>query len=156
METSTVLVVEDEREIRELLRRYVERAGFTVRTTGSGVRGHPDCSTRAVSTLSCSTSGCPMSTASRCCARPVPTAGVPVVVLTARSDVADRIRGLELGADDYVTKPFSPTEVVLRVQAVLHRTRGDTDPEAPRRSATAGCASTRPATRSVGTAGRWS
>ena len=53
--------------------------------------------------------------------------GVPVVVLTARTEVADRVHGLELGADDYVTKPFSPTEVVLRVQAVLHRTRGGSD-----------------------------
>jgi two-component system alkaline phosphatase synthesis response regulator PhoP len=49
---------------------------------------------------------------------------VPVVVLTARSQVEDRIDGLRRGADDYVTKPFSPTELVLRVQAVLHRTQG--------------------------------
>ena len=56
---------------------------------------------------------------------------LPVLVLTARSDLDDRIRGLELGADDYVTKPFSPREVVLRVQAVLHRTEHGTDDGGP-------------------------
>ena len=54
--------------------------------------------------------------------------GVPVIVLTARIAIEDRIRGLELGADDYVTKPFSPTEVVLRVKAVLHRVSKRAEP----------------------------
>jgi two-component system alkaline phosphatase synthesis response regulator PhoP len=115
-----VLVVEDEREIRELLRRYLERAGLAVTTTGSGAEavrlleagglglvvldlGLPD------------VDGAEVLRAARAGQR------VPVVVLTARSAVEDRIRGLESGADDYVTKPFSPTEVVLRVQAVLAR-----------------------------------
>jgi DNA-binding response OmpR family regulator len=56
---------------------------------------------------------------------------VPVVVLTARSTIEDRINGLRLGADDYVTKPFSPTEVVLRVGAVLQRARGAATETAP-------------------------
>jgi DNA-binding response OmpR family regulator len=60
--------------------------------------------------------------------------GVPVVVLTARTSVEDRIHGLRLGADDYVTKPFSPTEVVLRVGAVLQRARGTAAGAAPLQS----------------------
>jgi DNA-binding response OmpR family regulator len=127
VETGTVLVVEDEREIRELLRRYLERAGFAVLTTGSGAQAlqmlHEDTSDLVVLDLGLpDVDGIEVLRAARA------EGGVPVIVLTARSEVADRIRGLELGADDYVTKPFSPTEIVLRVQAVLHRTRGDADP----------------------------
>jgi DNA-binding response OmpR family regulator len=127
VETGTVLVVEDEREIRELLRRYLERAGFAVLTTGSGAQAlqmlAEDASDLVVLDLGLpDVDGVEVLRAARV------DSGVPVVVLTARGEVADRIRGLELGADDYVTKPFSPAEVVLRVQAVLHRTRGDADP----------------------------
>jgi len=119
-----VLVVEDDRELRELVRRYLQRAGHTVQTTGSGAEaigllagggvalvvldlGLPDIDGREVLT-----------------AAHEDGREVPVVVLTARSSVDDRIEGLRRGADDYVTKPFSPTELVLRVEAVLHRTRG--------------------------------
>jgi two-component system phosphate regulon response regulator PhoB len=58
------------------------------------------------------------------------TAGLPVILLTARSEENDRVRGLEVGADDYVTKPFSPRELIARIQAVLRRTQPDSD-EAP-------------------------
>jgi two-component system alkaline phosphatase synthesis response regulator PhoP len=119
-----VLVVEDDRELRELVRRYLERAGHPVHTTGSGAEaigaltgggvelvvldlGLPDVDGREV--LAAARAG---------------DQEVPVVVLTARSGVDDRIDGLRRGADDYVTKPFSPTELVLRIEAVLHRTRG--------------------------------
>ncbi|GAA4474790.1 response regulator transcription factor [Phytohabitans houttuyneae] len=127
--TGTVLVVEDDREIRELLRRYLERDGYIVRTTSSGAQalrllgdggvdlvvldlGLPD------------VGGFEVLAAAR---RDDPAgrhSGVPVVVLTARAGVEDRIRGLQRGADDYVTKPFSPTELVLRVRAVLDRVSG--------------------------------
>ncbi|HUX68928.1 MAG TPA: response regulator transcription factor [Cellulomonadaceae bacterium] len=116
----TVLVVEDEREIRELLRRYLERAGLAVLTTGSGAE--------AVSLLATSAPdlvvldlGLPDVDGLEVLREARDGRRVPVLVLTARSTVDDRIRGLELGADDYVTKPFSPHEVVLRVQAVLAR-----------------------------------
>lgn len=115
----TVLVVEDERDIRDLLRRYLERAGHAVLTTGTGAEalrllqdtepdlvlldlGLPDIDGLEV-----------LDAAHR--------QGTSVIALTARSAVEDRIRGLEHGADDYVTKPFSPQEVVLRVAAVLGR-----------------------------------
>ncbi|MGW4064199.1 response regulator transcription factor [Amycolatopsis sp. NPDC004747] len=124
--SATVLVVEDEKEIRELLRRYLERAGFAVVTTGSGARALALLEARAAGLVLLDlglpdVDGVEVLRAARDRGR------VPVVVLTARGSVDDRIRGLELGADDYVTKPFSPTEVVLRVQAVLNRTAGTPD-----------------------------
>ncbi|MDX3192285.1 response regulator transcription factor [Streptomyces sp. MN03-5084-2B] len=124
--SATVLVVEDEKEIRELLRRYLERAGFAVVTTGSGARALELLGAHAAELVLLDlglpdVDGVEVLRAARDGGR------VPVVVLTARGSVDDRIRGLELGADDYVTKPFSPTEVVLRVQAVLNRTAGSPD-----------------------------
>jgi DNA-binding response OmpR family regulator len=119
--TASVLVVEDDREIRDLLRRYLERAGLAVHTTASGAEAIRLLETDGVG-LTVLDLGLPdvdgldVLRAARSGERQV-----PVVVLTARDGVEDRIRGLRLGADDYVTKPFSPTELVLRVQAVLHR-----------------------------------
>lgn len=115
----TVLVVEDERDIRELLRRYLERADYAVLTSATGAEaiGYLEGGTADLVLLDL---GLPdidgfevLKTAT--------VVGVPVIALTARSSVEDRIRGLERGADDYVTKPFSPQEVVLRVGAVLGR-----------------------------------
>jgi DNA-binding response OmpR family regulator len=121
---ATVLLVEDERKLRELVRSYLERAGFTVLSTGSGAEaltlaasGSPD-----LVVLDLGLPDIPGETV----ARELRSAGggVPVLMLTAKSGEEDRIRGLELGADDYVTKPFSPRELVLRVQAILRRGRG--------------------------------
>ena len=122
--SGSVLVVEDDREIRDLLRRYLERAGFTVHTTASGAEAirllAADGTTLVVLDLGLpDVDGLEVLRAARS-----GRGGVPVVVLTARDGVDERIRGLQLGADDYVTKPFSPTELVLRVQAVLHRANG--------------------------------
>ena len=64
---------------------------------------------------------------------------VPILMLTAKSDERDRIAGLELGADDYVTKPFSPRELVLRVQAVLRRGRAGGGPDRSRHHLATGC-----------------
>jgi DNA-binding response OmpR family regulator len=123
---ATVLVVEDERKLRELVRSYLERAGFTVLSTGSGAEaitmaasaapdlvildlGLPDVPGEAVARELRATSA----TGNK--------GATPILMLTAKSAAEDRIRGLELGADDYVTKPFSPRELVLRVQAILRR-----------------------------------
>jgi DNA-binding response OmpR family regulator len=118
--SSTVLVVEDDREIRDLVRRYLERAGFGVLETGSGVRAL-DLLARHAAELVVLDLGLPDLDGLEVLRA---ADGVPVVVLTARGEVADRIAGLRLGADDYVVKPFSPTELVLRVQAVLGRALG--------------------------------
>lgn len=119
-----VLVVEDERDIRELLRRYLVRAGLSVivAPTGSTAlleleESQPD--------LVLLDLGLPDIDGREVLIRATP--GIPVIVLTARAALPDRIAGLRAGADDYVVKPFSPTEVVLRVQAVLARRRVDRD-----------------------------
>ncbi|WP_067797751.1 response regulator transcription factor [Actinomadura formosensis] len=121
-----VLVVEDEKEIRDLLRRYLERAGHVVVTTGSGAEAIRLISEHAVRLVVLDL-GLPDVDGMEVLRAARADGGIPVVVLTARSAVEDRIRGLESGADDYVTKPFSPTEVVLRVQAVLNRMEGGAD-----------------------------
>ena len=117
---ATVLLVEDERKLRDLVRSYLERAGFTVLSTGSGAEaltlaasGSPD-----LVVLDLGLPDIPGETVAR---ELRAAGGVPVLMLTAKSSEEDRIRGLELGADDYVTKPFSPRELVLRVQAILRR-----------------------------------
>jgi DNA-binding response OmpR family regulator len=115
-----VLVVEDERDIRDLLRRYLERAGLSVITTASGAEALA-LTRRGAADLMVLDLGLPDIEGTEVLEEVRRESAVPVIVLTARSDLQDRIRGLELGADDYVTKPFSPREVVLRVQAVLQR-----------------------------------
>jgi two-component system alkaline phosphatase synthesis response regulator PhoP len=118
-----VLVVEDDRELREVVRRYLERAGHAVRTTGSGAEALGALAAGAVDLMVLDL-GLPDVDGLEVLAAARDGRTVPVVVLTARSQVEDRIDGLRRGADDYVTKPFSPTELVLRVEAVLARTRG--------------------------------
>src|SRR5579859_5981726 len=120
---ATVLVVEDEKQIRDVLRRYLERAGYAVLTTGSGAQAIELLADRAVD-LTVLDLGLPDVDGTEVLRQARATADLPVLVLTARSALEDRIAGLRLGADDYVCKPFSPTEVVLRVQAVLSRARG--------------------------------
>lgn len=121
--TDTLLVVEDDREIRDLLRRYLERAGYQVHTTGSGADAIQMLAAGGLGLVVLDL-GLPDVDGLDVLAAAREHDGVPVVVLTARGGLEDRIRGLERGADDYLPKPFSPTELVLRVQAVLHRTRG--------------------------------
>jgi len=118
-----VLVVEDDRELRDLVRRYLERAGHAVYTTGSGAEALRLLDTTNPAALVLDL-GLPDIDGLEVLAAARDGREVPVVVLTARSAVEDRIDGLRRGADDYVTKPFSPTELVLRVEAVLHRSQG--------------------------------
>ncbi len=120
----TVLVVEDDRELREVVRRYLERAGHAVHTTGSGAEALRLIDRGGVDLVVLDLGLPDVDGLEVLAATQAHRQEIPVVVLTARSQVEDRIDGLRRGADDYVTKPFSPTELVLRVQAVLHRTRG--------------------------------
>ena len=117
---ATVLLVEDERTLRELLRSCLERAGFTVLSTGSGAEAIT-LTTSAAPDLVILDLGLP-DVPSETVAREMRVTGpVPVLMLTARAAQEDRIAGLDLGADDYVIKPFSPQELVRRVQAILRR-----------------------------------
>ncbi len=120
--SGAVLVVEDDRELRELVRRYLERAGHPVQTTGSGAEALGALNAGGIELVVLDL-GLPDVDGLEVLAAARDGRTIPVVVLTARSHVDDRIDGLRRGADDYVTKPFSPTELVLRVEAVLHRAR---------------------------------
>ncbi len=117
---ATVLVVEDELRIRELVRSYLEREGFEVLSTGSGAEAislarsaHPD-----LMILDLRLPDIPGEEVARELGGPSCPA---ILMLTAKAGEEDRIRGLELGADDYLTKPFSPRELMLRVKAILRR-----------------------------------
>jgi DNA-binding response OmpR family regulator len=117
---ATVLVVEDERKLRDFIRSYLERAGFTVLSTGSGAEAITMAANSApdLMVLDLGLPDVPGETVAR---ELRAMSAIPILMLTARAAEEDRIRGLELGADDYVTKPFSPRELVLRVQAILRR-----------------------------------
>jgi DNA-binding response OmpR family regulator len=116
----TVLVVEDERKLRDFIRSYLERAGFTVLSTGSGAEAI-SMVTGATPDLVVLDLGLPDVPGETVARELRATSAVPILMLTAKAAEEDRIRGLELGADDYVTKPFSPRELTLRVQAILRR-----------------------------------
>lgn len=117
----TVLVVEDERKLRDFIRSYLERAGMTVLSAGSGAEAIT-LATQAAPDLVVLDLGLP-DIPGEAVARELRamSPAIPIVMLTAKAAEEDRIRGLELGADDYVVKPFSPRELVLRVQAILRR-----------------------------------
>jgi len=117
---TTVLVVEDELKIRELLRSYLEREGWSVLTTGSGAEALTMASGGAVDLIILDL-GLPDVPGETVAVEVRRRAATPILMLTARAGEEDRIRGLELGADDYVTKPFSPREVVLRARAIMRR-----------------------------------
>jgi DNA-binding response OmpR family regulator len=117
---ATVLVVEDERKLRELVRSYLERAGFAVLSTESGAEAITMAASAAPDLVILDL-GLPDIPGKSVLRELRAASAVPVLILTAMSSESDRIRGLELGADDYVTKPFSPRELVLRVQAILRR-----------------------------------
>jgi DNA-binding response OmpR family regulator len=117
----TVLIVEDELKIRELLRSYFEHAGFSVISTASGAEAI-SLAADADPDLIVLDLRLPDVAGETVAAEVRRTAATPILMLTAKAGEEDRIRGLELGADDYVTKPFSPREVVLRATAILRRT----------------------------------
>ena len=124
---SRILIVEDERNIAELLIRNFQQAGFETDAVYNGTDAlHNAKKTRPnlilLDLLLPELDGIEVC---RLLKRNPETQWIPVVMLTAKGEEVDRIVGLELGADDYITKPFSPREVVLRVQAILRRTASE-------------------------------
>ncbi len=121
---SRILVVEDDPDIAELVEHHLSRAGFSTNVVGTGtdaleqIRQLPD-----LVVLDLMLPGLSGFEICRMMRSDPKTAAVPIIMLTARAEEEDRVKGLELGADDYVTKPFSPRELVARLRAVLRRTQ---------------------------------
>jgi two-component system phosphate regulon response regulator PhoB len=120
-----LLLVEDDKALAELLIWHFEREGFDVRRTGDGEEALllADEELPDLIILDWMIEGVSGLEVCRRLRRKPGTANVPIIMLTARGEESDRIRGLETGADDYVTKPFSPKELIARVGAVLRRVR---------------------------------
>ncbi|MGH9119386.1 MAG: response regulator [Acidimicrobiales bacterium] len=125
-----VLVVDDDPNVSEVVTRYLEREGFAVEAVSNGVvaldRALADPADLIVLDLML-----PGLSGLEVCRRLRQITPVPVIMLTARGEENDRIAGLDLGADDYVAKPFSPRELTSRVKAVLRRSRGAVAAPAP-------------------------
>jgi len=123
MGTATILVVDDERKIRDLVRSYLELEGYSVLVADSGERAL-EAASRSDPDLVVLDLGLPDLSGEEV-ARTLRTASnVPIIMLTAKAAEDDRVAGLRLGADDYLAKPFSPRELVARVEAVLRRANG--------------------------------
>jgi len=120
----TILIVDDEPKIVALARDYLEHAGFAVLAAGDGAAALQSVRTRRpdLVVLDLGLPGMDGLDVARAVRR---DSDLPIVMLTARDDELDRVLGLELGADDYLTKPFSPRELVARVRAVLRRSSRD-------------------------------
>lgn len=122
----SILLVDDDQEIRELLDTYLSRAGFAVRTTANGAGFREALSAEVGTDLVILDVMLPDEDGFSLCRwiRQHPRmAQVPIIMLTASSDEADRVIGLELGADDYLGKPFSPRELQARIKALLRRSQ---------------------------------
>jgi two-component system, OmpR family, response regulator ResD len=115
-----ILIIEDEATIAQLIRLYLEKANFQVLTAGDGVAGL-ELHARERPDLVILDLMLPVMDGMEVCRRIRAWANTPILMLTARQGEEDRIAGLELGADDYLVKPFSPREVVSRVKAILRR-----------------------------------
>lgn len=127
-----ILVVEDDRDIGELVCRYFEKAGFTARLLTSGREVMPTIAASVPDLLVLDlmlphVDGLEICRAVRANEK---TTGIPIIMLTARGEESERIVGLEIGADDYIAKPFSPNELVARVRALLRRTHRQAAPSA--------------------------
>jgi two-component system alkaline phosphatase synthesis response regulator PhoP len=128
--TRTILVVDDEPGIVQIARDYLDRAGFRVITAGDGASALRLARAERPSllVLDLMLPGMDGLDVTRALRQDPATRKLPIIMLTARVEEADRLIGLELGADDYVTKPFSPRELVARVRAVLRRSEDDAAP----------------------------
>jgi two-component system OmpR family response regulator len=136
-DSAHILVVDDDREIRSLLRDYLERNGFRATAVGDGAetrraleRGHVDLIVLDLML--------PHESGLAICRELRTRSDIPIIMLTALGDEVDRVVGLEVGADDYVPKPFSPRELLGRIRAVLRRTQAAPRPVEARAFAFAG------------------
>jgi two-component system, OmpR family, alkaline phosphatase synthesis response regulator PhoP len=120
-----ILVAEDDRDIAELIAHYLQKSGWDPHIAGSGDQALAYARTHVVDVVILDVMLPGMSGLEVCRALRADraTAAVPIIMLTARGEEADRVIGLEIGADDYVAKPFSPNELVARIRALVRRSR---------------------------------
>ena len=126
-----ILIVEDERDVVDLLTLNLRKAGFNISTASDGAAGLQKARKEkpAFIILDLMLPKMPGLEVCKILKTDPATRHIPILMLTARAEEIDRIVGLEFGADDYVTKPFSPREVILRIKAILRRGRGESDDE---------------------------
>ncbi|HMC39383.1 MAG TPA: response regulator transcription factor [Acidimicrobiales bacterium] len=135
--TARILVIEDDPTVAEVVSRYLSREGFHVDVSGDGIAGL-QAALEAPPDLLVLDLMLPGISGLEVLRRLRRSAPVPVIMLTARSSEADKVSGLEFGADDYVAKPFSPRELTARVKAVLRRAAGAVEAPAGQRFLIAG------------------
>jgi DNA-binding response OmpR family regulator len=128
----TILVVDDEPTVRDVIRRYLERDGYAVREAADGHTALAEIDSRSpdlvvLDLMLPGVDGLAIARQIRNGQHPT----TPIIMLTAKGEIRDRIYGLDLGADDYMTKPFSPQELVSRVRAILRRSADDSIPQQP-------------------------
>lgn len=127
-ETRRILLVEDEKAIREAVSAYLEREGYWVTLAEDGQVALEQLSKHKFDLVVLDLM-LPKVSGEQVCQVVRNSSDVPIIMLTAKGEVEDRIQGLELGADDYLVKPFSPRELVARVRALLRRARVETEPQ---------------------------
>ena len=142
--SSNILVVDDEPIVREVVCRYLERESFTTLEAGDGEEALRLLRAEEIDLVVLDVM-LPGPDGLELCRWIRARSDLPVIMLTGRGEVTDRIVGLELGADDYLTKPFSPRELTARVRTVLRRPRAPAAPsERPARARRPGCRSCDP------------
>ena len=124
-----ILVVEDETVIRDAVSAYLERENYTVRGVGDGQSAVEEFEKHSFDLVILDLM-LPKLSGERVCRAIRDVSNVPIIMLTAKGEVEDRIIGLELGADDYLVKPFSPRELVARVRALFRRAHKEAEPQA--------------------------
>lgn len=130
-ETRRILLVEDEKAIREAVLAYLEREGYWVTPAEDGQVALEQLSKHKFDLVVLDLM-LPKVSGEQVCKVVRNSSDVPIIMLTAKGEVEDRIAGLELGADDYLVKPFSPRELVARVRALMRRARVETEPQRER------------------------
>jgi two-component system response regulator RegX3 len=129
--TPRILVVEDEKAILEAVTAYLEREGYWVTPVADGAAALEQSSRKAFDLIVLDLN-LPKVSGEDVCRRIRDTSDVPIIMLTAKGSEEERIRGLEIGADDYLVKPFSPRELIARVRALMRRAHAESDPQRDR------------------------
>lgn len=153
MPNETILVVDDEANIRDLARLYLEKEGYHVRLAQDGAQALRLAKENETALIVLDLM-LPELDGWEVCRRVRADSNVPILMLTARDDDIDKIVGLEMGADDYLTKPFNPRELVARVRAILRRVNSSASGGSPHEARQVGNVTIDPGSREVTVAGR--